>query len=66
MSEPSRMGYLHGSDGISVVDTTGWCHELDDAADLLDEDTPALNVLTIDVDPESVTDREAGQRELEN
>lgn len=64
MNDRRHIGYLHHNDGtLSVVGQDGFCWE---PRDLEDDETPALDVPTIDVTPESVTDRETGQREIEN
>lgn len=66
MNDFPRLGYLHSSDGVSIVGPDGFCHEIEDVADLIDDTPAALEVPTIDVAPESVTDREIGQRGIEN
>ncbi|MGW5519298.1 hypothetical protein [Nocardia africana] len=69
MSEIPYQGWLHHNDGdLFIVGMDGFCHEPDRVTEIIEAadtaTTPALDVPTIDVTPESVTDREAGQREL--
>ncbi|MGW0052024.1 hypothetical protein [Nocardia nova] len=64
MSERPYIGYLHDSDGVHIVGPDGRLDTPEDVAELLDEQAPALDVPTIDVTPESVTDIETGQGEL--
>lgn len=65
MSEVSRLGYLHNSDGVHIVGPDGFPYAPEDAAEVLDSQRPRLDVSTIDVDPTSATDTENGQREIE-
>lgn len=62
MNDTRHIGYLQNSDGISVVGPDGFCWEPSD----LEPGPAALDVPTIDVEPEAVTDREVGQRGIEN
>ena len=63
-------GYVHHNDGhLQIIGLDGWCHDAENVADALDAaepPAPALDVPTIDVAPESVTDQETGQRELDS
>ncbi|OXR46694.1 hypothetical protein B7C42_01669 [Nocardia cerradoensis] len=64
MSERPYLGYLHDSDGVHLIGPDG-LRDIDDAAaELTEDETPALDVPTIDVDPTSVTDIETGPAEL--
>ncbi|AHH16605.1 hypothetical protein NONO_c18050 [Nocardia nova SH22a] len=58
MNEPQYIGWLHTSDGIHRVGPDGFC-DVAEAPELVERETRALDVPTIDVAPESVTDREA-------
>lgn len=61
------LGYLHSSDGkLFIVGPDGFCHEAGDVAELLGEGRAASGTPSIDVDPESVTDREVDRREIES
>lgn len=57
MDDPQYIGYLHTSDGVHRVGPDGFC-DIADTAELTERDVRALNVPTIDIAPESVTDTE--------
>ncbi|WP_305779986.1 hypothetical protein [Nocardia nova] len=61
MNDVRRMGYLAHEDGVSIVGQDGFAWEPCD----LEPEPAALEVPTIDVEPEAVVDREV-RRELEN
>ncbi len=58
MTDTPYIGYLHTSDGLSIVGPDGFADIVQLDAELEADDRPALEVPVIDVAPESVTDTE--------